>query len=58
MNGDVVLAEYANDGLTTENIYTKNQIAFQYGDNRNWAIRPGAEISSGKWNLNDVWIGG
>ena len=58
LNGDVVIAEYANDGLITENIYTKNQIAFEYGGKRNWAIRPGAEISTGKWNLNDVWIGG
>lgn len=54
-NGDVVLATYANDGLTVENITTRNQLMFE---GRGWAIRPGREISSGKFNLNDVWIGG
>ena len=54
-NGDVVLATYANDGLTVENITTRNQLMFE---GRGWAIRPGREISDGKFNLNDVWIGG
>lgn len=54
-NGDVVLATYANDGLTVENITTRNQLMFE---GHGWAIRPGREISSGKFNLNDVWIGG
>ena len=49
LSGDVVVASYANDGLTTENITTNNQIKF----GGNWAIRPGAG-----GNLNDVWIGG
>ena len=49
LNGDTVIASYANDGLTTENITTNNQLKF----GSNWAIRPG---SGG--NLNDVWIGG
>lgn len=49
LNGDTVIASYANDGLTTENITTNNQLKF----GSNWAIRPGAE-----GNLNDVWIGG
>ena len=54
-NGDTVLATYANDGLTVENITTRNQLMFE---GRGWAIRPGREISDGKFNLNDVWIGG
>lgn len=49
LNGDTVIASYANDGLTTENITTNNQLKF----GSNWAIRPGAG-----GNLNDVWIGG
>ncbi len=49
LNGDTVIASYANDGLTTENITTNNQLKF----GGNWAIRPGAG-----GNLNDVWIGG
>lgn len=49
LSGDVVVASYANDGLTTENITTNNQVKF----GSNWAIRPGAG-----GNLNDVWIGG
>lgn len=49
LSGDTVIASYGNDGLTTENITTNNQLKFA----GNWAIRPGA---SG--NLNDVWIGG
>lgn len=49
LSGDTVIASYANDGLTTENITTNNQLKF----GGNWAIRPG---SGG--NLNDVWIGG
>lgn len=49
LNGDTVIASYANDGLTTENITTNNQLKF----GGNWAIRPGAGA-----NLNDVWIGG
>ena len=49
LNGDTVIASYANDGLTTENITTNNQLKF----GSNWAIRPGA---GGK--LNDVWVGG
>lgn len=54
-NGDTVLATYANDGLTVENITTKNQLLFE---GHGWAIRPGKEVTSGKFNLNDVWIGG
>lgn len=53
--GDAVLATYANDGLTVENITTRNQLLFE---GHGWAVRPGREISSGKYNLNDVWIGG
>ena len=49
LSGDTVIASYANDGLTTENITTNNQLKF----GSNWAIRPGAG-----GNLNDVWIGG
>lgn len=49
LNGDTVIASYANDGLTTENITTNNQLKF----GSNWAIRPGAG-----GNLNDVWVGG
>ena len=49
LSGDTVIASYANDGLTTENITTNNQLKF----GGNWAIRPGAN-----GNLNDVWIGG
>lgn len=49
LSGETVIASYANDGLTTENITTKNQLKF----GGNWAIRPGAG-----GNLNDVWIGG
>lgn len=49
LNGTHVVASYANDGLTTENITTNNQMKF----GSNWAIRPGAG-----GNLNDVWIGG
>ena len=49
LSGTTVIASYANDGLTTENITTNNQLKF----GGNWAIRPGAG-----GNLNDVWIGG
>lgn len=49
LSGDTVIASYANDGLTTENITTNNQLKF----GGNWAIRPGTN-----GNLNDVWIGG
>lgn len=49
LSGDTVIASYANDGLTTENITTNNQLKF----GSNWAIRPGTN-----GNLNDVWIGG
>ena len=47
--GTTVVASYANNGLTTKNITTENQIKFS----GNWAIRPGTD-----GNLNDVWIGG
>lgn len=49
LSGTQVIASYANDGLTTENITTNNQVKFK----DKWAIRPG----SGN-NLNVVWIGG
>ena len=54
-SGDTVIASYANDGLSVENMTTRNQILFE---GHGWAIRPGSEVSSGKFNLNDVWIGG
>lgn len=54
-SGDTVIASYANDGLSVENMITRNQILFE---GHGWAIRPGSEVSSGKFNLNDVWIGG
>ena len=47
--GTTVVASYSNNGLTTKNITTENQIKFS----GNWAIRPGTD-----GNLNDVWIGG
>lgn len=54
-SGDTVIASYANDGLSVENMTTRNQLLFE---GHGWAIRPGSEVSSGKFNLNDVWIGG
>ena len=51
------LFEINTSGVKADTYDTQKQVSFSEGDNLQWAIRHG-EVQNGKFNLNDVWIGG
>lgn len=57
-SGNVTLFEINTAGVIADTYDVKKQVSFSEGDMTQWAIRKGAVDGNGKFNLNDVWIGG
>ena len=57
-SGNVTLFEINTSGVIADTYDAKKQVSFSEGDITQWAIRKGAVDGNGKFNLNDVWIGG